>query len=46
MIPNLEVVLTTLHQANGALLLALATGLVAWQRRLLAVGPIASAEPS
>ena len=45
-ISKLEVVLTTLHQANGALLLALATGLVAWQRRLLAVGPSASAEPS
>jgi cytochrome c oxidase assembly protein subunit 15 len=45
-IPKLEVVLTTLHQANGALLLALAASLVAWQRRLLAVGSSAPAEPS
>jgi heme A synthase len=45
-IPKLEVVLTTLHQANGALLLALAAVLVAWQRRLLTVGPSEAAEPS
>jgi cytochrome c oxidase assembly protein subunit 15 len=45
-IPNLEVVLTTLHQANGALLLALAAVLVAWQRRLLAVDSSAAVEPS
>jgi cytochrome c oxidase assembly protein subunit 15 len=45
-IPKLEVVLTTLHQANGALLLVLATVLVAWQRRLLTVDSSAAAEPS
>jgi cytochrome c oxidase assembly protein subunit 15 len=45
-IPKVEVVLTTLHQANGALLLAMAVALVAWQRRLLTVTSDLSAEPS
>jgi cytochrome c oxidase assembly protein subunit 15 len=36
-IPVVEVVLTTAHQANGAILLATAAALLAWERRLLAV---------
>jgi cytochrome c oxidase assembly protein subunit 15 len=45
-IPVVEVVLTTLHQANGAVLLATALALVAWQRRLLAVTSGGAAESS
>jgi heme A synthase len=43
-IPTLEVVITTLHQANGAVVLATALALVAWQRRLLAPAPGGSSE--
>jgi cytochrome c oxidase assembly protein subunit 15 len=43
-IPTLEVVITTLHQANGAVVLATALVLFAWQRRLLAAAPGGSAE--
>ncbi|MHC4273826.1 MAG: COX15/CtaA family protein [Planctomycetota bacterium] len=45
-IPVVEVVLTTLHQANGAVLLATALALVAWQRRLLTVTAGGAVEPS
>lgn len=43
-IPTLEVVITTLHQANGAVVLATTLVLFAWQRRLLATAPGASGE--
>jgi cytochrome c oxidase assembly protein subunit 15 len=46
LIPKVEVVLTTLHQATGAVLLATAVALWAWQRRLLAVPSSATDEPS
>jgi cytochrome c oxidase assembly protein subunit 15 len=43
-IPTIEVVLTTLHQATGGLVLATAVALLAWQRRLLAVPSGGAAE--
>jgi cytochrome c oxidase assembly protein subunit 15 len=45
-IPVVEVVLTTLHQATGAVLLATALALWAWQRRLLTELSRAAAEPT
>ena len=45
-IPVVEVVLTTLHQATGAVLLATALALWSWQRRLLAEPSPVSAESS